>query len=478
MAASRWIVIGGGITGLTAAYRLREGAARAGRPLDVLCLEADARPGGHARTRCEDGFVVEEGPNGFLDSPRDPVVSTLARDLGIAERLAEGLPESKRRFICLGGRLRLVPEGPGPLVSSDLLSPAGKLRLLLEPLARRAPADREETVFEFAARRVGREAAEALIDTAVSGISGGDSRQLAVAAAFPLMTEMERDYGSLIVAMMKRGKGARSRLLSFDTGLGALTEALSARLGPALRLGARVAGLARGDGGWRVRLEDGDELAADGVVLSLPARSAAPVVEPLDPGMAGAFREFPTAGLAVVGLAYRRADVAHPLNGYGYLVARREGLDTLGVVWESSLFPGRAPQERVLLRAILGGVSRPQVMDLSEGALAQRARDELARVLGITATPVQVWTARWPHAITQYTVGHPARVARVRALAERHPGLEICGSAYDGISFSASVASGEKLAVRVLDGLAAPAAGVRAGPAAAGDRSAQPAARA
>ena len=459
MAASRWIVIGGGITGLTAAYRLAGGAARAGRPPEVLCLEADGRPGGHARTRCEDGFVVEEGPNGFLDSPRDPVVSTLARDLGIAARLCEGLPESKRRFIYLGGRLRLVPEGPGPLVASDLLSPAGKLRLLLEPWARRAPAGREETVFEFAARRVGREAAEALIDTAVSGISGGDSRQLAVAAAFPLMTEMERDYGSLIVAMVKRGKAARSRLLSFDAGLGALTAALAERLGPALRLGARVTDLARRDGAWRVRLEGGEELAADGVVLSLPARHAAPVVESLDPRMAAAFREFPTAGLAVVGLAYRREDVARPLDGYGYLVARRAGLDTLGVVWESSLFPGRAPRDRVLLRAILGGVSRPQVMELSEAELERRARDELAGVLGITAAPARVWTARWPHAITQYTAGHLARVARVRELAARHPGLEICGSAYDGISFSASVASGEKLAARVLDGVAAAGGG-------------------
>lgn len=452
MTARRWIVIGGGITGLTAAYRLLAGAAAAGRPLDVLCLEADARPGGHARTRCEDGFIFEEGPNGFLDSPREPAVSTLARDLGIEHRLRESLPESKRRFIALGGRLRLVPEGPGPLVSSDLLSPAGKLRLLLEPWARRAPRDREETVFEFAARRIGREAAEALVDTAVSGISGGDSRQLTVAAAFPLMVEMERDYGSLIVAMMKRGKGARSRLLSFDAGLGVLTETLRERLGPALRLGARVAGLAHDGGAWRVRLADGETLPADGVVLSLPARAAAPVVESLDPAMAAAFREFPTAGLAALGLAYRRADIAHPLDGYGYLVARREGLDTLGVVWESSLFPGRAPADRVLLRPILGGVSRPQAMELSEEELVRRAREELRLVLGVDAEPQRVWAARWPHAITQYTAGHLARVARVRELAARHSGLEICGSAYDGISFSASVISGEKLAARVLGG--------------------------
>jgi oxygen-dependent protoporphyrinogen oxidase len=214
-----------------------------------------------------------------------------------------------------------------------------------------------------------------------------------------------------------------------------------------------VTGLARDAGGWRVRLEGGEEVAADGVVLSLPARPAAPVVAALDPEMARAFAEFPTAGLAVVGLGYRAAEIARPLDGYGYLVARHEGLDTLGVVWESSLFPGRAPAGHVLLRAILGGVSRPRVMDLSESQLVDRALDELRQVMGLAARPGHTWVMCWPDAITQYTAGHLARVARLRELAARHPGLEICGSAYDGISFSASVASGEKLAARVLGGV-------------------------
>ncbi len=445
----RVIVIGGGVSGLTAAFRLRE---RAPHGSEVLLLEAAERAGGHVCTVREDGFLVEAGPNGFLSRESEPEPMALVRDLGLGGSLVEARPAARRRFVVHGGRLRRIPDSPPAFLASDALTPGGKLRILMEPFARRAPAGREESVFEFARRRVGREAAEVLVDTAVSGISAGDSRQLSVAAAFPLMTEMEREHGSLIRAMLARRRPP-PRLVSLAGGMATLTDALAARLGGALRTGARVRRLERVDQAWRVELARGESLAADRVVLAAPALHAAPMLADLDGELASGLAAFPYAGLAVVALAFRAQSLPAPLDGYGYLVARSEGLDTLGVVWDSSLFGDRAPEGRVLLRALRGGARRPDVAALAEDELVRRARRELGRVLGVGAPPLRAWIWRWPQAIAQYTRGHLERVARVRARAARLPGLELCGTSYDGIAFGSGVISAERAVERVLASL-------------------------
>ena len=458
MTPPRIVVVGGGIVGLTAAFRLRE---RAEHDTEVSLLEGSERVGGHALTVSEAGFVVEAGPNGFLSRASEPEPLALIADLGLSPSLIAARPAARRRFVVHGGRMRRVPDSPPQFFSSDALTPGGKLRLLMEPFARRAPVV-EESVYEFARRRVGREAAEVLVDTAVSGISAGDSRELAVAAVFPLMIEMERDHGSLIRAMIAR-RQPPPRLVSLAGGMSTLTEALARRLGSAVRTGARVRRLERAGEAWHVRLEDGATLAADRVVLATPASRAAAMVADLDPELARGLAAFPFAGLAVVALALRAADLAGRLDGFGYLVARSEGLDTLGVVWDSSLFDGRAPDGMVLVRAMLGGARRPEVAGLGEDELLRRARAELERVLGVRAAPVRSWVWRWPQAIAQYTRGHLERVAHVRARAARLPGLELCGTSYDGIAFGAGVVSAERAVERVLsEGGARPAGVARA----------------
>jgi oxygen-dependent protoporphyrinogen oxidase len=446
MTATRVVVIGGGIVGLTAAFRLRE---RAPRGTDVVLLEGSDRAGGHARTVREAGFVVEAGPNGFLSRASEPEPLALIADLGLAPSLIEARPAARRRFVAHGGRLRRVPDSLPAFLASDALTPGGKLRLLMEPFARRAPSGAEESVYAFACRRVGREAADVLVDTAVSGISAGDSRELSVAAAFPLMIEMERDHGSLLRAMLAR-RQPPARLVSFTDGMDTLTGTLAERLGGAVRTGARVRRLEHTADAWQVRLEDGGTLAADRVVLAAPASRAATMVADLDPELARGLAAFPYAGLAVVALAFRADALPGRLDGYGYLVAQSEGLDTLGVVWDSSLFERRAPEGMVLLRAMLGGARRPEVAALAEDELLRRARAELGRVLGTEATPVRSWVWRWPQAIAQYTRGHLERVAWVRARAALLPGLELCGTSYDGIAFGAGVISAERAVARLL----------------------------
>jgi oxygen-dependent protoporphyrinogen oxidase len=416
-------------------------------------LDAAPRPGGHAQTARVDGFLVEAGPNGFLN--REPHTLALVEALGLGPRLVEARPEAKRRFILRGGRLCQVPEGPATLLTSPALSWRAKLRLLYEPFAPGPPPGVEETVYEFAKRRIGGEAAEMLVDAAVSGISAGDSRRLSVSAHFPLMTEMERDHGSLIRAMFaRRGQGVGpSKLLSFDDGMGTLIGAVASRLGDAITPGTAVQSIERAGTAWRVTVQGGRAMEADHVVLAVPARAAATMVHGLDQVLADSLHGVGYAGIGVVALGYRAGDVPRSLDGYGYLVTRPEGLATLGVVWESSLFPGRAAEGTALLRVFLGGSRRPETVDMPEPELVEIARQELAQVMGIRATPCHVSVFRWPSAIAQYTVGHQARCASIRDRLQLHPGIALCGTSYDGVSFNHAVKSGRLMAQDVAEHL-------------------------
>lgn len=446
MTPPRIVVVGAGVTGLSLAYTLQEDARRAGAPLSLTVLEAAPRIGGHAHSTRVDGFLVEAGPNGFLN--REPQVMALIESLGLGPRLVEARPEAKRRFILRGGKLCQVPDGPATLITTPALSWRAKLRLMYEPFAPGPPAGVEETIHEFATRRIGAEAAEMLVDAAVSGISAGDSRRLSVSAQFPMMTEMERDHGSLVKAMFaRRSKGqGPSKLLSFDEGMGTLTGELAARLGEAVRVTAPVRSIERAGSGWRLIVNGGDTVEADHVVLTVAARGAAPMLRDLDPVLASSLEGVGYAGIAVVALGYDVSDVPRALDGYGYLVTRPEEMATLGVVWESSLFPGRAPEGKALLRVMLGGSRRPDIVGTSDAGKVDAARQELSRVMGVTAVPRHVSVFTWPGAIAQYTVGHQERRASIMDRLRLHPGLAVCGTSYDGVSFNHAVKSGRLMA--------------------------------
>jgi protoporphyrinogen/coproporphyrinogen III oxidase len=458
MTRPRVVVIGGGITGLSLACTLKDEALAQGVPLDLTLLDAGA-PGGHARTIVEDGFIVEGGPNGFLD--REPETLDLVKALGLDSALIEARPEAKRRFIVRKGRLRRVPESPPTLITSDALSVRAKLRLLVEPFASGPPAGIDETVYDFARRRIGAEAAEMLVDAAVAGISAGDSRALSLRSQFPIMAEMERDHGSLIralIARRKRGTGP-SRLMSFTGGMATLVGTLTRRLDGVMRAHTAVRQLTTRNGAWAVTTAAGDVIEADRVVLAVSARDAAGLVRDLDPGLGRTLDAIPYSGVHLAALAYHTADVPRSLDGYGYLVTRPEHMATLGVVWESSLFPGRAPEGYALLRVFLGGARQPGMLSLDEPGARALACEELGRVMGITAAPARAWSFHWPSAIAQYTVGHDGRVAAIRAGLSAHHGLSVCGTSYDGVSFNHAIAAGRKAARAVLADLAAIARG-------------------
>ena len=455
MTPARVVVAGGGITGLAAAFTLREEAARRGIAMELTVLDAADEPGGHARTIVEDGFVIERGPNGFLD--RGAETMALIAELALDDRVVEANVESRRRFILNRGALREVPESPPALLTSDAIGWGGKLRLLREPWAAAPPPNTDETIFAFAERRLGREAAETFVDTAVAGISAGDSRLLSVRSQFPVLKDWEREHGSLLKAVIARQKkgAARARLLSFDQGLGTLTSKLASQLRGMVREQSWIERVEPVGGRWRVHVADGSATLADHVIFALPSHAAAEVVSTFDRELSAAMASIPYADLSVVALAYRTESIGRPLDGYGYLVTRQEDLSTLGVLWESSIFPNRAPAGSVLLRAMLGGARRPEVSALDDQALGRLAAKEVAKVLAVSGDPLRQWICRWPSAIAQYTVGHDARIATIRRLAAGHRGLHLCGTAYEGVSFNDAIASGRKAARGIAQELAA-----------------------
>ncbi len=391
----------------------------------------------------EDGFVVEHGPNGFLDSKPDAL--DLAARVNASEHLLRASPLARNRFICRGGRLRRLPEGPPAFLASRLLSWRGKVRVLREPFAP-PPPDTDETLAEFAQRRLGSEALDFLIDPMVSGVFAGDPERLSLRASFPRIWELEREYGGLFKALWRLSReGKRQRgsgpagpggtLTSFRGGVRTLVETVAAALGASLILDAPVRRIERTASGYRVVAGE-QEVSASAVVLACPAYEAARLCGDFAPDLAQELWAIPYAPITVVATAYARTDVPHPLDGFGFLVPRREGRPVLGTLWDSSVFPDRAPEGRVLLRTMLGGARHPDLAALPEREAVAAVRAQLRDLLGVRADPLRVWVYRHERGIPQYEVGHLARMGRIEAALQALPGLFLCHNAYRGIALN------------------------------------------
>jgi protoporphyrinogen/coproporphyrinogen III oxidase len=452
MTALRVAVVGAGIAGLTAAHAIRRRAAERGRPLELTVLDRDARAGGQLQTVAEDGFRIEWAANAFRTG-RGPTADVLAR-LGLEGERVAASPAANRRYVFHGGRLHALPGGPASLLGFAPLSLAGRWRVFAEPLVARRVA-REESVHDYAARHIGREAAEVLLGTMVRGVYGGDARALSVDAAFPVMREMERDHRSLVVSGIA---GARKRRLegkatwSLRGGMGALMQRLADDLGDAVRLGAQVTGVERPatGPGYRLRVSQGPELEADALVLAVPPGVASGWLRPLDGELADEVGAIASADIAVAALAFPREAFAGTPDGYGFLVAPGEPLDVLGALFESNIFPARAPEGHVLVRVIMGGAGRDDVPRRSDDELVATAVDAIDRAVGLRGAPDRAWVHRQPAAIPQYLLGHLGRVARIERRLAGLPGLQLAGNAYRGIAVGAIVADAEVVAERVL----------------------------
>lgn len=454
---SRVVIVGGGISGLALAYRLEQLAPSA----EVTVLERRDRLGGTVGTIERDGFRVETGPNGFLDN--NPSTRTLCGDLGLGDRLVPASESARRnRFLFLRGRLRKLPTGLLSFLTSGVLSWRAKLALLTERFRRPRSDLADESIDAFARRRTNDEVADTLADAFVTGIHAGDPALLSLQAAFPRFAELEREHGSLSRGMAAAAKPRRAekrrgiQTWSFREGLGLLIESLCQRLRRPPVPGVVVRRVERaGTGGltprrsWLVVGEGQDRWQADAVVLACPAYQQAVLLADLDAELTDKIGGIAYNRVVVVALGYRRDEVRHPLDGFGYLTPGRDRRDVLGVQWCSSIFDGRAPQGHILLRAICGGWHRPEMVDWDDDRLLSAVGGELRLALGLTAAPVFHQIVRWDRAIPQYHLGHLDRVAWIEQRLRSHPGLFLGGNCYHGVSLNDCVEQAGVLATAV-----------------------------
>ncbi len=426
--SDRTIVVGAGLSGLAAAYAL----IRAGK--DAVLLERSQRPGGVVRTERIDGFLLEAGPN-TVRSTRE--LRYLAGELGLSDQMLLASPAAPR-FVDFRGHLHRLPSSPGSFVTSALLSPAAKLRLLAEPFQPRGARD-DESVRDFFARRLGREVADRLVEPFVAGIFAGSATRLEAAAAFPTLARWDRAHGSLLRgALLERraraGEPPAPRgLVSFRDGLETLPRALARALGQTLRPTTPALGLERRGGRWVVRTSAGDFEGA-AVLLASPAPAAAELVRPVSAEAADALDAIPHPPLAVLHLAWPQSALTRSLEGFGHLVVPSPERRILGAVWSSSLFPGRAPEGFALLTVFLGGARDPEVLDLPDDELAAVAARDL-EAQGVTrGSPRVVMTTRWERSIPQYEAGHRERMAALEKAEAELPGLRFLGSYRGGVS--------------------------------------------
>jgi protoporphyrinogen/coproporphyrinogen III oxidase len=464
----RLVVVGAGISGLAAAHRAVERAREQGRPLELTVLEGADRVGGTIQTEHRDGFLVECGPDSFLSEK--PWALALCQRIGLEERLIRTDDRRRRTFVVWDGRLHPLPEGfqllaptrLAPLLASRLFSWPGKLRMVCDLVLPRG-GDPDESLGAFVRRRLGREALERVAQPLVAGIYTADPDELSLAATMPRFLEMERRERSVILALWRAARrapaqhagasGARwSLFVTFARGMEELVQALVARLpAGAVRLKERVVGVARDDGGrWRVATAGGAAYEADALVLAPEAHQTARMLRYVDPGLAHLLEGISHASSATVSLAYRRAEVGHPLDGFGFVVPHVARRPIIACTFSSVKYAGRAPADHVLLRVFLGGALNEAALEGDDAALVATAREQIGPLLGITAAPALARVTRHLHAMPQYHVGHEARATAIEQAVARHPGLELAGGAYRGVGIADCVRSGEGAAERVL----------------------------
>jgi oxygen-dependent protoporphyrinogen oxidase len=451
MSATKTVaVLGGGITGLAAAHRL----TTLGH--EVMVLESAARTGGSIRTEITEGWLIEAGPNSF--QPVQPEVQELIRELGLEAEMVAAAPAAKNRFLVRGGRVIAAPFSPPAFLGTKLFSAGAKLRVLGELFAKRRQRPDDVSVAEFVRDHFGSELLDYAVQPLIGGIYAGDPARLSTRHAFPSLWEIEQQHGSIIrgqiaAAKARRKSGRKSApLVSFHRGLQTLPETLAARQ-PAggIRLGARVEAIAPQGGRWNVGWTEAGtprNQTFDAVVSALPAAGIAQLRIAGGRPLAG-LDDVPHPPVTSLFLGYRRDQVKHALDGFGVLVPAVEKRSMLGVLFSSTLFPGRAPEGHAALTVMLGGSLRPELAPMPASELLGHVAHDLRDLLGVEGDPVFTRRNFWPRAIPQYNLGHGRHLDALTAAERSHPGIFFAGQVRDGIALPACAASGLKVAGRV-----------------------------
>ena len=483
----RIAVLGGGIAGLSAAFRLAELSAKFERPLDITLFERGDRLGGPLCTIRDRGFIAEAGADSFLTEK--PQALDLARRLGLADQVVPTRAEFRRTWVVRKGALAEIPEGfsllaPArlmPMLRSPLLSPLGRLRVMIEPLIPRRKDSGDESLASFVRRRLGREVLDRIAQPLAGGIYTADPEQLSLRATLPRFAEMESRYGSVIRGMRAAARsssaasggasGARwSLFASLRGGIGMLVESLGQRLGDKVRLGAEAVALEAIDSGpvgrgprWRLALAGGVALEVDAVICAVPAFAAALILRSCAPPLSRALAEIGYASAAVVNIAWREQDFIRTPRGFGFVAPLTERRKIIAGSFTSLKFEGRAPAGAILARGFIGGALQTDMMALNDDQMLKVTREEFRDLLGITAAPLWWRVNRWPESMPQYSLGHLQRVAQICGLGAALPGFELAGAAYHGVGIPDCILGGERAAQAIFSGLHPEIAEARAG---------------
>ncbi len=449
----RIIIIGGGISGLSLGYLLHKRYPS----MDMVVLESEERPGGKIWSDKVEGFLCESGVNGFLNNK--PKTLELASELSLTP--LKSSDAARKRFIYSGGELHSLPDSPPAFFRSNLLSPWGRIRIIYEILAPKGAED-DESLAEFGRRRLGKEAFEKLIDPMASGIYAGDPEALSLKSCFPRIHELETGYGSLIRALIKLKKKAKKEgkaapgagpggvLTSFYDGMETLILALRASLGGRIRSKSRVVSLGRNGSRYTVHLQDGSSMESETVVFAAPAHSTSEILKDFDRDLSGALTEIPYPPVSVVCTGYKKERLGHSLDGFGFLVPFRERRRILGTLWDSSIFPNRAPEGYVLLRTMLGGTRSSAIALQNENRLIDIVAGEISDIMGIKVQP-DFWKVYFHEkAIPQYNLGHQKRLKLIDDLVVKYKGLHLAGNAYRGISVNDCIENSYRLAMEIM----------------------------
>ena len=465
----RIAIVGAGISGLATAYAIEQQAKQAEFEVETLVIEKEPRTGGKILSIQEDGFLCEWGPNGFLDNK--PMTLDLCQQLKIDQHLLRSDDNARKRFIYSEKTLHQMPENGPAFLKSKLISWPGKFRLAAEMVIPKRQDTSDETLAAFGRRRLGDEALNKLISPMVSGIFAGDPETMSLKSCFPRIHELEQNYGGLIRAMLRLAKKKRAEvkagktvasaagpggvLTSFSGGIQEMTDGVAAALSGKILTGNSVQKIEQKDGGFSLTLDDSQQHDVDLVVTAAPAYAVANMLDNLNDKSSTILRQIPYATMNVICFGYQQERISFDLNGFGYLIPKAEGCNTLGTLWDSSIFSNRAPEGKVLLRSMMGGAANGGAIDFSEDEVKARTMTDLKQIMGINCEPDFVKIFRHRHAIPQYTCGHAQRLQELDASLQGSSDLILTGNAFYGVGLNDCVNAANQAATKVVGRLQA-----------------------
>ena len=461
------IIIGGGIAGLAAAFRIQR-EIKEGANLECILLEGSNHFGGKISTEKLDGFIIERGPDSFIS--QKPAAIQLCKQLGLEDRLTGTNPGAPSTFVYTGGKLVTMPDGLSlmiptkflPFALTPLFSLPGKIRMAFDLLIPKKQDNGDESLASFVRRRMGEEALNKMAEPMLAGIYASDPEKMSITSTFPMFVETEKKYRSLILGMLarkkamlmnavKRPSSAYSLFMTLKDGLGEMVDAVIKK-SPDIQFksGTKVVGIERNKEKWHLKLDDGSENQVDAVIVATPGTVTAKLLQNITPDSAELLNSIHYVSTATVTLGYKKEGFSHSLDGFGFVVPKAEGCSILACTWTSSKFPHRAPKDYVMLRCYVGGALQEEVAEKDTETLETLVRKDLQQIMGITETPIFCKVFKNSKSNVQYHVNHSQKIDSIMEDLKNYPGLFLAGSAYRGIGIPDCIQNGNLAAESAL----------------------------